>query len=94
MKHEYKISNGDYVIDKITGFKGIVTGSAHYLTGCNQYCVTAMSKDANTQAESVWFDEGRLSVIAHNASTQEEVSADQNGCDVPAPNQTKHPNRK
>ena len=52
--------------DKITGFGGIVTGRAEYLTGCVQYMVTPPVKKDGSYAESGWLDEDRLEVICNN----------------------------
>lgn len=64
---------GDKVRDVITGFEGIVTGHAEYVTGCDQYLlqpqIKAEAKDA-TFPEPRWFDENRLSVVElHDAAT-------------------------
>ena len=48
--------------DKVTGFKGIITGRAQYLYGCDQYVIVPeVNKEGN--AEGAWFDEGRIEVI-------------------------------
>lgn len=47
--------------DKITGFEGVVTGMAYYLTGCHQVLLQpAMSE--GKWVESHWFDLQRLEV--------------------------------
>ena len=56
-----KIELGNTVKDSITGFKGIVTGKAIYITGCVQYSVTGKSIK-NTEPLSFWFDEDRLTI--------------------------------
>ena len=53
---------GDEVVDSITGFKGIATGRAEYLTGCVQVCVAATSV-ANAKPVSEWYDISRLRLI-------------------------------
>ncbi len=55
----FKIAQGKKVKDSITGFSGIVTGRAEYITGCRQYLVSAKSKDGK-RAECAWYDEDRL----------------------------------
>ncbi len=48
--------------DKITGFEGVVTGIARYLTGCSQAVLTPkIGVDGSIRAAE-WFDEGRLEV--------------------------------
>lgn len=69
--------------DKITGFEGVLTGKASYLTGCDQYLVQPAVKDGNFR-EGKWFDEGRLEVVGE-AFTAADVAADKNGCDTTAP---------
>lgn len=51
-----KIELGDKVKDKITGFTGIATGRAEYLTGCVRFMVERAGKDSKAE----WYDEGRL----------------------------------
>ena len=77
---------GSKVKDKITGFTGIITGKAEYLTGCNQYVVQPQcSKDnKGSYPEAQWFDEGRLTFIAKSMN-KEDVKADENGSDYVAP---------
>ena len=55
------IELGYEVKDKVTGFKGIVTGRASYITGCDQYLIAPKNKGA-TFENSIWIDEGRLKV--------------------------------
>ena len=81
---EFKFKNGDVVTEKVTGFKGTITGSVYYLTGCSQYLVTAKQKDEFTEAVTVWYDEGRLEYV-ETAVTEADVKADDNGCDRQAP---------
>jgi hypothetical protein len=56
-----QIQNGDTVKDKVTGFTGVVTGVAEYLTGCRQCCVQPAAKDGEFKAAH-WFDDDRLSI--------------------------------
>lgn len=82
---EFKFSNGDRVEEKISGFKGIVTGSVSYITGCNQHLVTAKSKDENSDSERVWFDEGRLSLLEKEVIKPVDVEGAKKGSDLSAP---------
>ena len=52
---------GDKVKDRITGFKGIVTGKADYLFGCTQCLIAPMMKGKSVN-DGAWIDEQRLSV--------------------------------
>jgi hypothetical protein len=71
--------------DKITGFEGIVTGKASYLTGCDQYSLQPEAKaDGSDFKEGRWFDVGRL-VVVNNGILPEDVQSDKNGADFSAP---------
>ncbi len=59
-----KIIIGSEVKDRITGFSGVVTGRAEYITGCTQCLVVPrLSADGNYR-EGQWFDEQRLDPIS------------------------------
>lgn len=79
---EFKFSNGDEVVEKITGFKGTITGTCFYLTGCNQYLITAKIKDEFSEPKAIWYDEGRLELINKNSISESDVKAKDNGCDL------------
>lgn len=63
--------------DKITGFEGVITGRAQYLTGCDQYVLVPGIKDGQLQ-KSEWFDEGRL-VVLGDGFTAEDVAGPARG---------------
>lgn len=63
---KFKFKNGQTVREKITGYAGTITGTCFYLTGCNQYLITAKSKNSTTPARTVWYDEDRLEEITEN----------------------------
>lgn len=49
--------------DIVTGFEGVVTGRAQYLTGCDQYVLTPKATVSGTSfSGGNWFDENRLVV--------------------------------
>lgn len=58
------IKLGTTVRDVITGFEGVVTGRAEYLTGCAQVQVVprVLDKDGKRR-DSEWFDEQRVSPL-------------------------------
>lgn len=59
------IDLGQKAEDKITGFYGVITARAQYLTGCDQYCLQPpIRKDQNEILKSEWFDEGRIHILA------------------------------
>lgn len=78
---EFKFKHGDAVREKVTGFEGIITGTAFYITGCNQYLVVARSKD-NAEGVGLWYDEGRLQLKQRNQISIEDVTIEENGCDI------------
>jgi hypothetical protein len=54
---------GSTVTDRVTGFRGVVTGIVEYLTGCNQALVVVPMKEDGSLPESQWFDVQRLAVV-------------------------------
>tara|TARA_R110002049_G_scaffold199037_2_gene369118 strand:+ start:113 stop:364 length:252 start_codon:yes stop_codon:yes gene_type:complete len=79
-----KFNLGNEVKDKITGFQGIATGHAEYLTGCDQYVVQPKCEKNGTYPDANWFDEGRLEWVSKGIA-KEEVKAEKNGSDYRAP---------
>jgi hypothetical protein len=57
-----RIQLGAHVEDRITGFKGIVTGYVQYLTGCNQALIVPRIDEKGAMVDSAWIDEQRLIV--------------------------------
>lgn len=51
---------GDTVKHKITGFEGVATGRAEYLTGCTQFSVMSRTLKPDGEANVVWIDEAML----------------------------------
>jgi len=49
--------------DKVTGFKGVITGRSDFIAGCRQYCLTPPMKDDGKLADAHWFDEERIEVV-------------------------------
>jgi len=74
---------GTTMRDTITGFTGVVTGRAEYISGCAQALLVPKAKDDGSLPESHWFDEQRLEslpivqVALNNGDTP--------GCDREAP---------
>lgn len=60
-----KLELGQEAKDIITGFQGLLTGKATYITGCDQYLVSPKCEDDKNHAKSdpVWFDDGRLEYV-------------------------------
>jgi len=51
---------GITVKDRITGFKGVVTGFVQYISGCNQALVVPKASGEGAYIEAQWFDIQRL----------------------------------
>ena len=60
MKKNKKL--GRWATDKITGFRGRVTGFVQYITGCDQYCLTPPCQPGKEHEipKGTYFDENRL----------------------------------
>lgn len=76
---EFKFKNGDTVLEIITGFVGIITGTCFYITGCNQYLVTGESKEGK-EAYAVWVDEGRLDKLS-KPNISDKIAQHEDGAD-------------
>jgi len=73
-----KIYLGDEVKDSISGFKGIATGRAEYLTGCVQVLVAKKSqKFEEGKPTECWIDEQRLVVTNAGAYGLPEEAIEQ-----------------
>lgn len=72
------------VKDVITGFEGIITGHADYITGCDQFLVQPSAKDGEWK-EARWFDEKRLEVVDFDISSIKLKESKENGADISAP---------
>ncbi|WP_407733063.1 hypothetical protein [Pseudomonas citronellolis] len=79
------IQLGKKARDKITGFEGIVTGRAQYLTGCDQYSLAPPAKDGSIN-RTEWFDEGRLEVIGDGIAPETVAGPRPGGPQREAPN--------
>lgn len=78
---------GVIVQDKITLFKGVVTGFTSYITGCDQYLVQPqIAKDGDKVEDPRWFDVDRLHRIdgARKITLGKERDP-RRGADAPAP---------
>lgn len=63
--------------DKITGFEGIITAHARYITGCDQYGLAPPMRDGKIEPTQ-WFDEGRIEVTGDGIAV-ETVRVEKNG---------------
>ena len=83
MSKAAKFKLGARARDIVTGFEGIITGHARYLTGCDQFVLSAQSKD-NKPADGAWFDENRLEQVGTYV-LELPGAAVAPGCDMTAP---------
>lgn len=66
---------GHLAEDKLTGFKGIITYRAQYLTGCNNYGLQPQELgDKGEIKDSAQFDESRIRDLGKGLSLKEEVA--------------------
>jgi hypothetical protein len=77
------IEFGSEVKDKISGFRGIVTGKCNYITGCEQYLVQPKGKISDKKPDAIWFDVDRLLILKTKVINIKETKT--NGCDLEAP---------
>lgn len=59
--NKFKFEMGHKAKDMVTGFKGIITARAQYITGCDQYFLQPEMKKDHL-ADGKWYDENRLGV--------------------------------
>lgn len=79
------IEHGQKVRDLITGFEGIVTGHADYITGCHQYLVQPTVASDGSAREGKWYDEDRLRIIDATPISLAGQGGAARGADTPAP---------
>ncbi|MFG1238033.1 hypothetical protein V5F63_12610 [Xanthobacter autotrophicus DSM 597] len=70
--------------DRITGFTGIAVGHTVYISGCSQVLLAPPVKPDGSLAESQWFDQQRLKMVAGIVIIDIDNGATP-GCDRPAP---------
>ena len=73
---------GKKATDKITGFTGIVTGFATYITGCDQVSVLGKSVD-NKPADCLWLDINRVE-FTDIEPLKIDTSVDKGACEAPS----------
>lgn len=77
---KFKFKNGDKVVDRLTGFSGIVTAVVEYLNGCIRYQIQPPINDEGEYRESVIIDEQQLDLIVEK---KEPVTTKKPGGDRP-----------
>ena len=58
-----KITLGNRVKDKVSGFVGIAISKTEYLNGCIQYGVQPQTKESDKKPETEFFDAEQLEVL-------------------------------
>lgn len=79
------ITLGMEAMDKITKFRGIITGHCNYLYGCTQYGITPAIGTDGKIAETYWFDEGRIEIISRGILPEEVAGSKAGGPNRDAP---------
>ncbi len=64
----FSFNLGDKARDNITGYSGIVTARAEYLTGCRQYLIQSQSISSDGELlNSYWYDEDRMEDVVEES---------------------------
>lgn len=89
-KLDFKISLGDKVKDKVTGYEGTVVACTQWLNGCNRYQIQGpLDKDGKIP-EVVGFDEENLVVVEKKAVAHKTPDT---GGDAPIVSRARDPRR-
>lgn len=67
-----RIEHGDTVQDKITKFKGVATGRASYITGCDNIFVTPVMVKGKLESGQ-WIDAPRLKIVKKGSAVAATV---------------------
>jgi len=80
----FTLELGKTAKDKITGFKGILTGRCQFLTGCNRYCIQPQELKNGIPIDSIYFDEAQIEILSDGIS-EKEVQGEKKGACSPCP---------
>ena len=69
--------------DKITGFEGVATGRATYISGCDQVLLSPKCGEDGTAKYAQWYDAQRVQEVEGEVITLDNSKSP--GCDRPAP---------
>jgi len=67
------IKFGSKVKDKITGFIGIVTGKASYISGCSRILVEPPIDKDKKMREAEWIDENRIETVDNSIIKLDDI---------------------
>lgn len=70
--------------DRITGFRGVVTGHCCYISGCSQVLLAPRVVEGQAPGDAKWFDEQRVLVFPDAAIVKLDNGLTP-GHDAPAP---------
>ncbi len=74
---------GFTVKDIVTGFKGIVTGQAIYITGCDQVSITSQCGENDT-GHTMWVDINRIKINQNLDRIVLDTSVNKGACQAPS----------
>lgn len=76
-----KITLGQKVKDKVTGYEGIATARVEYLNGCVQYCVKPKVGADGKMPDPEYIDVQQLEVVEDGVSVKPSYTGgDQRDC--------------
>ena len=66
---------GKVAKDKITGFTGVISAVAFYVTGCTQCAILPQTTKDGAYPEGVYLDEGRLELQPEKGVSMDDLSS-------------------
>jgi hypothetical protein len=81
---KFKFKNGDKVVDRLTGFSGVITAVVDYLNGCIRYQIQPPISEKGEYRESVIIDEQQLDAVVEKQKMLPKEKKKPGG-DRPAP---------
>jgi hypothetical protein len=87
MALQRKYENGQKVVDRLTGFTGVITAVVEYLNGCIRYQVQPPIDEKGLYRESVIIDEQQLDLVVEKQKSLMKKIKEREppGGDRPAP---------
>ncbi|AUR84416.1 TMhelix containing protein [Vibrio phage 1.055.O._10N.286.55.E9] len=69
--------------DLVTGFSGIITGVASYITGCDQYSLMGKASGDST-GNTIWVDVNRIAIDENVCQLILNTDVDKGACESPS----------